>query len=91
MFGKRTKMRHLQIQRVADLKARDRKGVLRIGSADPSITKLLIEARVKTSAPAAKVAELLRPTHRRSPMTTTVSRAAQIQRKLYVNDLEVVL
>jgi len=67
----------------------DRKGIFEIEGADPSITRLLIETRVTTGAPATTIVELLRLTHRRSPLTATVAKAAKIERRLYVNGAEV--
>jgi len=67
----------------------DRKGIFEIEDANPSITRLLIETRVTTGAPPASIAELLRLTHRRSPLTATVAKATKIERRLYVNGVEV--
>ena len=69
----------------------DRKGMFGIGGADPSITDLYIETRVKSGAAPAEVAELLRLTNKRCPMTTTVAKSATVRRKLLVNDAEVPL
>jgi len=69
----------------------DRKGIFGIQGADPSITRLLIETKVRTSASPKQVVELLKLTHRRSPMTATLAKAAKIVRRLYVNDAEVSL
>jgi len=67
----------------------DRKGIFEIDGASPSITRILIETKVTTGAPPARIAELLKLTHRRSPMTTTVAKAAKIERRLFVNGVEV--
>jgi uncharacterized OsmC-like protein len=67
----------------------DRRGIFGIGDADPAITSLLIETRVGTAASPQDIVELLKLTHRRSPMTATVAKAAKIQRKLFVNGVEV--
>ncbi len=66
----------------------DRKGIFGIGDADPSITAIVIETRVSTNAPPTKVAELLRLTDQRCPMTATVAKAAKVQRRLFVNGVE---
>jgi len=67
----------------------DRKGIFGIGDADPAITQLLIETRVETKATPQEIVELLKLTHRRSPMTATLAKAATIERKLMVNGVEV--
>ena len=67
----------------------DRRGILGIEDADPSITDLLIETRITTDASPEKIAELVNLTHRRSPMTATVAKAAKIRRRLFVNGAEV--
>ena len=67
----------------------DRKGTFGIGDSDPAITHLLIETRIETKATSQKIAELLTLTHRRSPMTATLAKAAKIERKLFVNGAEV--
>jgi uncharacterized OsmC-like protein len=59
-----------------------------IRDADPSITSLLIETNISTDAPPEKVAQLVRLTGKRSPMTATVAKAATIKRKLIVNGRE---
>ncbi len=66
----------------------DRRGMFGIGDADPSITDLLIETRITTGADPKKVAELVRLTHRRCPMTATVAKAATIRRMLFINGAE---
>jgi uncharacterized OsmC-like protein len=66
----------------------DRKGIYGIDDADPSIVDVVIETHISTNAAPEKVAELLRLTHKRSPMTATVAKAAPIQRKLFVNGNE---
>ena len=67
----------------------DRKGIFGIADADPAITHLLIETRVETEATPQKIVELLKLTHRRSPMTATLAKAAKIERKLFVNGAQV--
>lgn len=67
----------------------DRKGMFGIGGADPSITDVLIETRIVTSARPEEVAELLLLTHSRSPLTATIAKAAKIRRRLVVNGEEV--
>jgi uncharacterized OsmC-like protein len=67
----------------------DRKGIFGIEDADPAITRLLIETRVGTTASPQEIIELLKLTHQRSPMTATVAKAAKIERKLFVNGIEV--
>ena len=69
----------------------DRKGIFGIGDADPAITQLLIETRVETEATPQEIVELLKLTHRRSPMTATLAKAAKIERKLFVNGAEVTI
>ncbi len=66
----------------------DRKGMFGIDGVDPSITDLLIETRVTTDARVEDVAELVRLTHRRSPLTATLAKAAAVRRRLFVNGLE---
>jgi uncharacterized OsmC-like protein len=66
----------------------DRKGIFGIENADPSITRLVIETRIKTGAPPGEVAALLKLTHQRCPMTATVAKAAIIERRLFVNGVE---
>ncbi len=66
----------------------DRRGMFGIDDADPSITDLLIETRITTTAPPDRVADLLRLTHRRCPLTATVAKAASIRRRLFVNGRE---
>ena len=67
----------------------DRRGIFGIGDSDPAITKLSIETKVGTVASPQEIAELLRLTHRRSPMTATVAKAAKVERRLFVNGLQV--
>ena len=67
----------------------DRRGMFGIADADPAITDVVIETKVTTKAAPEQVAELLRLTHRRSPMAATVAKAASVQRKLFVNGTEV--
>jgi len=67
----------------------DRKGIFGIGDTDPAITHLLIETRIETKATPQRIVELLKLTHRRSPMTATLAKAAKIERKLFVNGAEV--
>ncbi len=69
----------------------DRRGIFGISQADPSVTDLFIQTKVTTSASPEKVAELVKLTDRRSPMTTTIAKAATIRRKLLVNEKEVPL
>ena len=69
----------------------DRKGIFGIGDADPAVTHLLIETRVETGATPQEIVELLKLTHRRSPMTATLAKAAKIERKLFVNGAEVTI
>jgi uncharacterized OsmC-like protein len=66
----------------------DRKGMFGIRDADPAITDLVIETRVDTEAKVERVAELVRLTGRRSPMTATVSKAAKLRRILFVSGRE---
>ena len=67
----------------------DRRGLYEIDGAEPSFKDLLIETRVSTKAPAEKVAETLRLTDRRNPVTATVNKAVKVTRKLFVNEIEV--
>ena len=62
-----------------------------IDGADASIHDFLIETRITTKADSGRVAELLKLTHERCPMTATVAKAATIRRKLFVNGVEVEL
>ncbi len=66
----------------------DRKGLFDIDNISPAITNVLIETKITTTAPPEKIAELVRLTHRRCPMTATIAKAAIIERKLFVNGLE---
>jgi uncharacterized OsmC-like protein len=66
----------------------DRKGMFGIGEADPSISDVLIETRITTEASPEKVAELLRLTHKRCPMTATIAKASPVRRRLFVNGEE---
>jgi uncharacterized OsmC-like protein len=59
-----------------------------IGDVDPSITDVVIETRITTEADPGRVAELVRLTHKRCPMTATVAKAATIKRVLFVNGTE---
>ena len=67
----------------------DRRGIFGIEDVDPAITQLMIETRVETEATPQKIVELLKLTHRRSPMTATLAKVAKIERKLIVNGVEV--
>jgi uncharacterized OsmC-like protein len=66
----------------------DRKGIFSIGDIDPAITKLTIETKVGISAQPQEIVELLKLTHKRSPMTATVAKAVRIERRLFVNGAE---
>ncbi|MDA4120869.1 MAG: OsmC family protein [Thaumarchaeota archaeon] len=66
----------------------DRRGMFGIRDADPSISNVMIETRIATGASPEKIAELVRLTHKRCPMTATVAKAATIRRRLFVNGLE---
>jgi uncharacterized OsmC-like protein len=67
----------------------DRKGLFQIDGKDPSIFMIHIETKVGTAAPSEKVAELLKLTHKTSPLTATVAKVVTIHRKLFVNGNEV--
>jgi hypothetical protein len=67
----------------------DRRVTVGLGDSDPAITKLLPEAKVGTASSSKETPELLRATHRRSLMTATVAEAAKVERRLFVNALEV--
>jgi uncharacterized OsmC-like protein len=67
----------------------DRKGMFGIGGSDPSIYDVLIETKITTYGPQEKVVKLLKLTHGRCPLTTTVARAAKVRRRLFVNGAEV--
>lgn len=69
----------------------DLKGLYEIGGADSYFRSVLIETRVRTSAPAARVAEVARLTHRRCPIHQTLKRATRLTFKLFVNDVETAL
>jgi uncharacterized OsmC-like protein len=69
----------------------DIKGTFGIGGADPSITELTVETRVSSSAPHERLAEVVRLTDRRCPMTATVAKSAAVRRKLFVNGLQAAL
>ncbi len=67
----------------------NRKGLYEIDGEDPSFKDILIETRVTTNAPAEKVADLVRLTDRRNPVTATLNKAVKVTRKLFVNEAEV--
>ncbi len=67
----------------------DRKGIFGIDNTDPSVTDLLIVTRVTTSATPTAIADVLRLTDRRCPMTATVAKAAKVRRQLFVNGEEI--
>lgn len=67
----------------------DRRGLFGIDDADPSITDVLIVTRISTSASGEKAAEMLKLTHKRSPLTATMAKACTVRRKLFVNGTEV--
>jgi len=69
----------------------DMKGIFSIRDADPSIASILIETRVTSEASPADIAELVRLTDRRCPMTRTIAKAARVQRRLLLNGSEVPL
>ncbi len=64
-------------------------GDIRIENADPASMEIVIETRVGTTAPRQEIVDLLKLTHQRSPMTATVAKAAKIERKLFVNGIQV--
>ncbi len=65
------------------------KGMFGQDGRSPAMTEFNIETKVTTEAPPEKIAELLRLTGERCPMTATVAKAGSINRKLFVNGLEV--
>jgi hypothetical protein len=67
----------------------DRKGLFQIDGKDPSIFMILIETRVGSAAPPEKIAELVKQTHKTSPLTATVAKIATIHRRLFVNGSEI--
>jgi uncharacterized OsmC-like protein len=67
----------------------DRRGMFGINGANPAFKDIVIETRVTTNAPAERVAELLRLTHERNPVTATVAKAVKVSRRLFVNETEV--
>jgi uncharacterized OsmC-like protein len=67
----------------------DRKGLFLLDGKDPSIFMINIETRIGTNAPSEKMVELLKLTHKTSPMTATLAKVATIHRKLLVNGNEV--
>ncbi|HKT22910.1 MAG TPA: OsmC family protein [Nitrososphaerales archaeon] len=67
----------------------DMKGMFGQDGHSPAFTSFNIETRVTTAAPPEKIAELLRLTHERCQMTATVSKGASIDRRLFVNGVEV--
>ncbi len=69
----------------------DMKGMFAQDGRSPAMNEFIIETKVGTAAPPEKIAELLKLTHDRCPMTATVSRGATINRKLFVNGAEVKL
>jgi uncharacterized OsmC-like protein len=66
----------------------DRKGMFGIRDSDPSIYDVMVETRITSGASPEKIAELLKLTHRRCPMTATVAKAATVRRRLFVNGVE---
>jgi uncharacterized OsmC-like protein len=69
----------------------DMRGSFGLEGKDPAVSEFQIETKVSTQAPAEKIVELLKLTHQRCPMTATVSKAAKVNRKLWVNGTEVSL
>lgn len=67
----------------------DMKGMFGQDGRSPAMNEFHIETRITTGARPEKMAELLRLTNDRCPMTTTVAKAATISRKLFVNGAEV--
>ena len=67
----------------------DMKGMFGQDGRSPAMTEFNIETKVTTEAPPKRIAELLRLTHERCPMTATIAKAATINRKLFVNGEEV--
>jgi putative redox protein len=67
----------------------NRRGMFGIENADPAVSSVLIETKISTNASAERIAELVRMTHQRCPMTATVAKAATVRRRLLVNGLEV--
>ncbi len=66
----------------------DRKGLFLIDGKDPSIFMIMIETRINTNMPREKVVELVKLTHKTSPLTATLVKVATIHRKLLVNGNE---
>ena len=66
----------------------DRKGLFEMDGTDSSLQSLSIETRISTNASPQKVVELLKLTHRRSPMITTLAKCVPIKRRLFVNEKE---
>jgi uncharacterized OsmC-like protein len=69
----------------------DMKGMFGQDGRSPAMSEFRIETRITTGAPPEKMAELLKLTHERCPMTATVAKGAAINRKLFVNGAEVKL
>jgi putative redox protein len=69
----------------------DRKGLFEMDGTDASVQSILIETRISTNASPQKIVELLKLTHRRSPMITTLAKCIPIKRKLLVNEVEIAL
>jgi len=67
----------------------DMKGMFGQDGRSPAMNEFHIETRITTGAPPEKMAELLRLTHDRCPMTATVAKAGTISRRLIVNGVEV--
>ena len=69
----------------------DMKGSFGFDGRDPTVTEFQIETKVTSQAPVEKIVELVKLTNLRCPMTATVSKAAVVSRKLWVNGTEVSL
>jgi uncharacterized OsmC-like protein len=66
----------------------DMKGMFGQDGRESAIQEFIIETKIKTDAPAAKVVELVKLTNERCPMTATVGKAAPVKRKLFINGTE---
>lgn len=69
----------------------DMKGSFGFDGRDPAVTEFQIETKVTSQAPVEKIVELVNLTHLRCPMTATISKAAKVNRNLWVNGTEVPL
>jgi len=69
----------------------DLKGLYEIDGADSGFRTVVVETRLRTSAPVDKAIAVAHLTHRRCPVHQTLRKATQLTFRLFVNDVEVAL